>query len=198
VRCGAAPPDPRTETITLGELVDGAGRAGFGAVLLALALPAALPVPMTGMPAGIGVLITAGRLLLGYEHPWLPGPLRRVRLQRSAVRAGLRRLARLLRRAGRRPPRRGGRAAQSIGGPLGRWLTGVSVTLAGLVILVPIPFGNQLPGLAVAALGLGLLRRDAAALLAGHVLTLLALAWATAVLLAGHRLATWAAMPFGN
>ncbi|MCB4821316.1 exopolysaccharide biosynthesis protein [Roseicella aerolata] len=188
------PARPVPAEIALGVLLDRFRRAGHGVVLLALALPAVIPVPLAGLPAGLGLLVAGMRLLLGSERPWLPGALRRVRLPRPMVGAALGRFVRLLRRAGLRPRRR----LEALGGPWGRQLAGLAVLINAGVILLPLPLGNQLPALAVASFGLGLLRRDGALLLAGHALTAAGLAWAATLLLVGHRLASWATLLLWN
>ena len=134
-------------------------------------------------------MIAALQMLFGHSHPWLPGFLRRVRLRRDLVLASMRRLTAAFRRVGLRSRRR--LRLVSSGG--GRRLLALSAFLASLVVLVPIPFGNQLPALAVAAFGFGLVRRDGVMILAGHALTLLALGWAAVLLLAGYRFTSWTA-----
>ena len=66
-----------------------------------------------------------------------------------------------------------------------RRLIGGSLVLNGLVILLPVPFGNQLPALGCAAYGLGLIRRDGVMILAGHALVAAGLAWNAVLVLLG-------------
>lgn len=103
----APTPGGADRRIVLGEALHRSGREGHGLLLLAMAVPAGLPVPLSSLPAGVG----------------------------------------------------------------------------------------QPAALAAAALGPGLLRRDGAIVLAGHGLTLAAVAWACFLLLAGHRLVAWAVLP---
>jgi hypothetical protein len=58
----------------------------------------------------------------------------------------------------------------------------------GVVLVLPLPFGNQLPSLAVAAIGLGLLRRDGAFVIAGYGFAIATAAWTAALLLAGAEI----------
>ena len=48
---------------------------------------------------------------------------------------------------------------------------GIAVLSMGVIIALPIPFGNHLPGLAVMAIGAGLASRDGLAVLAGLTLS---------------------------
>ena len=183
---------PAAAPVALGHLLHRFGKAGHGVVLLVLSPLAALPIPFSSVPAGIGILVVGIRMLLGRERAWLPAPLRRVRITRQHVLAALRRLARFLRFLGVHPRPR----LAPLVSPAGRRVVGLSVTCAGVAVLLPVPFGNQLPALAMATLGIGLVRRDGAALLIGHALVLASVAWVTTLVAIGHRFATWGAALF--
>jgi hypothetical protein len=103
------------------------------------------------------------------------------------VAAGLARLFRLLRRLRLRLRCRLPEVVGANGRP--RPLAGLVLVACGVVIILPLPFGNQLPSLAVAAIGLGLLRRDGAFVLAGYGLAAASAAWTGALLLAGAEIA---------
>jgi hypothetical protein len=169
--------------ISFGDLLDRFGTAGIGAVLFMLAIPAFLPIPLpTGIPAGAAMILIAWQIGAGTtEHLRLPGWIRRLSLRRDHVAGGGVRLMRALRRIGLRLRPR---AAGWLGAPARGWMA-ITLGLCGAVIILPIPFGNQLPSLAVGAIGLGLLRRDGIAVAAGHGLALLALAWTAVLFTAG-------------
>ncbi|WP_270938117.1 exopolysaccharide biosynthesis protein [Falsiroseomonas oryzae] len=189
-------PAARDGAIALGTLADRFGMAGAGALLLLLAVPAFLPVPLpTGIPAGIAMAAIGVQIALGHARPWLPGWARRLSLRRRQVADGLARLFRILRRCGLRLRRRLPAAVGTHGSP--RPLTGVVLVACGAVIVLPIPFGNQLPSLAVAAIGLGLLRGDGLFVLAGYGLAVAAAAWTVALLVAGAGLAEAVSGLFG-
>jgi hypothetical protein len=175
-------PEPR---ITLGELLDRFGVAGVGAMLALLAIPAFLPIPLpTGIPAGAAMIVIAWRIGAGTaEHLRLPGWIRRLSLRRDHVARGGVKLMQGLRRLGLRLRPR---AAGWLSGPARGWIA-VTLVVCGVVIILPIPFGNQLPSLAVGAIGLGLLRRDGVAVAVGHGLGLLALAWTALLFSAGSE-----------
>lgn len=173
--------------VALGHLTERFGMAAAGAMLLLLSVPAFLPIPLpTGVPAGIAMVLIGAQLAWGAERPWLPGWLARFRLRRDQVAAGLARLFRLLRRVGLRLRRRLPEVVGDNGRP--RPLAGAVLVACGVVIVMPLPFGNQLPSLAVAAIGLGLLRRDGAFVLAGYGLAAASAAWTAALLLAGAEI----------
>jgi hypothetical protein len=171
-------------SVALGDLAGRFGMAGAGALLLLLAIPAFLPVPLpTGVPAGIAAALLGLQLAAGRSTPWLPGWVGRLRLRRDQLASGLARLLRLLGRLGLRLRRRWPGMVGRDGAP--RLLTGFMLVACGIVLVLPLPFGNQLPSLAIAATGLGLLRRDGVFILAGHVLAVVALAWAAMLLAFG-------------
>jgi hypothetical protein len=173
--------------VSIGALADRFGVAASGALLLLLAIPAFLPIPLpTGIPAGIAVALLGAQLALGSSRPWLPGWLRRFTLRRDQVAQGLGRLFRALRRCGLRLRRRLPGAVGIDGAP--RPLPGAALVACGIVLVLPIPFGNQLPSLAVAAIGLGILRRDGVFVLAGYGFAAASLAWTALLLVAGTSL----------
>lgn len=170
--------------VALGQLTDRFGMAAAGAMLLLLSVPAFLPIPLpTGVPAGIAMALIGAQLAWGAERPWLPQWLARFRLRRDQVAAGLGRLFRLMRRVGLRLRRRLPEVVGANGRP--RPIAGAVLVACGVVIVLPLPFGNQLPSLAVAAIGLGLLRRDGVFVLAGYGLAAASAAWTAVLLLAG-------------
>jgi len=174
-------------SVALGALADRFGMAGAGALLLLLALPAFLPVPLpTGIPAGAAAVAIGGQIALGHERPWLPGWARRFSLRRDQVAAGVGRLFRVLRRLGLRLRRRLPGAVGTHGAP--RPTTGLVLVVCGVVLILPLPFGNQLPSLAIAAIGLGLLRGDGLFVLVGYGFAAATLAWTAALLLAGAEI----------
>lgn len=174
--------------VALGQLTERFGMAAAGAMLLLLSIPAFLPIPLpTGIPAGAAMALLGAQLAWGAERPWLPGWLARLRLRRDQVALGLARLFRLLRRLGLRLRCRLPDVVGANGRP--RPLAGLVLVACGVVIILPLPFGNQLPSLAVAAIGLGLLRRDGAFVLAGYGLAAASAAWTAALLLAGAEIA---------
>lgn len=176
-----------TREVALDQLAERFGMAGAGALLLLLAVPAFLPIPLpTGVPAGLATALIGVQLALGRRRPWLPAWLGRFRLRRDQVSHGVARLFRLLRRLGLRLRRRLPQAVGANGTP--RPLAGLVLVACGVVLVLPLPFGNQLPSLAIASIGLGLLRRDGVFVLAGYGFALATLAWTATLLVFGTEI----------
>ncbi len=72
--------------------------------------------------------------------------------------------------------------------PLAMRVIGGVIVVMALLIALPIPFGNTLPGLAILALSLGLARQDGIAVLVGMSLAVLASGVSVALLHGSLRL----------
>jgi hypothetical protein len=65
------------------------------------------------------------------------------------------------------------------------------ILLLAIAIVLPIPLGNQLPALAIMLFGFGFMLKDGLAVVAAAVLSVVALAWNTAVVVFGVQLVGW-------
>ena len=113
---------------------------------------------LPGISAVLGaplILLTA-QLMLGWHRPWLPGILRRRSLARGDFEGLVRRIVPRLRRIERmiRP------RLLPLTGPLGKRMIGGFGLLLSLIVFLPVPFGNVVPGLALVLMAVGLLGRD--------------------------------------
>jgi hypothetical protein len=163
-----------------------------------LAMPLLFPVALPGMATGVGVfcLLVAFGLGWGRSVP-LPGWLGRRalhgRVQELLV-GMVGRVVRVIARVGR--PR-----WLSLSHPSARLFNGVLLSVAGLSMMVPVPiisFDNVLPALAIVLIAWGLRLRDGLMLLAGHLVTLLAMASVALLWWGGAQVITellaWAGM----
>jgi hypothetical protein len=177
--------------LSLGDLVAPfEGQGGLGQVLFVLALPVLVPLPPgASMVLALPLLIVAPQIVAGRDQLWLPGWLARRTFDRAAFTKLVGRVLPLLERIealGR--PR-----ISVLTGPMGARALGVAATLMALVLVLPIPFANLLPALALGLFALGLTRRDGLLVLGGYALLGLAVAvidlGAQGVLMIVHRLA---------
>jgi hypothetical protein len=156
-------------TVTLGDVVDALGTASTGLCLLLFSLTALIP----GIAPVFGVALCAISLglVLGHGEPLLPARMRRWSLDRDRLRTGLDRLA----------PRfawleawlhpRGGHLLRASG----LRVAGLASLINGILIVLPIPFGNTAPAIAMLLLSLGLVTGDGIAVMAGLAATIIAL-----------------------
>ncbi len=151
-----------SDDITLDTLLVPLRTRAFGVVLLALAIPNFIPVPI-GIGGAMGVLtaLLGLQMLFGLEHPLVPAWLRRKTMHRSRVEAFLDRSARIT-------------------DWLERWckprlellthrpwslLSGLALLILGVLLALPIPFTNYLFGAVLLAFAFALIERDGALLL---------------------------------
>lgn len=165
--------DPSRTMINIADLRDAMGDRAFGALLFVFAVPNAVPISAPGVSTVLGtpLLFFALQMILGFHSPWLPRFVVRRSIRRqsfaSVARVAVpwvRRVERLLR------PRLGWIAR----GPFERVIGLVCAVLA-VVLMLPIPFGNMPPAVAICLLALAVLEEDGVATLAGFVVAGIAL-----------------------
>jgi hypothetical protein len=174
--------DPARDEISVADIRDAMRDRAFGALLFVFAAPSALPVNAPGVSVILGtpLLFLSLQLMLGFAAPWLP----KVLVQRTVRRQGFARVMNhavpWIRRAERlsKP-----RLTALASGPFER-VIGLFCLLLSLVLILPIPFGNMGPALAVSILALGLLERDGLATIVGFVTGIAAVILTWGVILA--------------
>jgi hypothetical protein len=171
--------DLQHERVSVRALVQAHGPEAYGTLLLLLATPCLLPVPGVGTVLGLGMATLALSMWKGHGAPCLPDRVAELELPRHWAQRVLSVLASAYALAGRHAKARLGHLAR-VGR---RSVTAVAVGVMALIIVLPIPFGNVLPALALMFIGMGLIFRDGAAVVLGQLMSLLALAVTCGVLL---------------
>lgn len=183
--------------VTLGRLLAVLGEQATAMVLLVFSIPAIIPTP--GVPAGMifgtVLVILSCQLVVGTRRFWLPKRLARIEVPRSLLSGMVVRLGPKLQwiETWLRPRWTGlsGRAALR---PLG-----LVVVVMGVIIALPVPFGNVLPGLSVFFIALGLAQRDGVAIGIGLVFGIAAIAFTAFILLGGWWLISgWFGLSSGS
>jgi hypothetical protein len=154
--------------VSIGALRDALDDRGFGVLLFVFAFPNLLPhnIPLVSAVLGLPLVLLAAQLTYGRHKPWFPSWL----ADRSFPRLGftaivmhalpyLERAERLLK------PRLTGLLTWT-----GERLIGVALLVLAIALTLPIPFGNLLPALAIAIVGLALVEKDGVAVLVGLVI----------------------------
>ena len=165
------------ERITLGDLLAALQSRAFGAMMIVFAFPNILPSP-PGLAAVLGLpLVVLSGLMTAGREPWLPDFIARRGLTtatfRNLVERGkpwIERAERLLRQ--RLLPLTAGFGQRAIG---------VWCFVLSLLLMLPVPFGNLAPSLAICVLSLGLLERDGVWVLGGVLVSLGAALWVGAL-----------------
>lgn len=173
-------PATREDRISLGDLIESFGIRAFGALLVIFAVPVALPIAIPGISAVLGapLLFLSWQLMRGRDQPWLPGVMRNRSFRRVDFAKMLQRVLPTIRRVER------------LVGPRLIWLTsrrgeqviGALAFILALILFLPIPFGNSVPALAIAVLGLAVLEKDGIAAITGAFIGIAGLALVSGVL----------------
>jgi hypothetical protein len=160
------------ERITLGDILNALGERATAFILLFFSIPAIVPTP--GIPAGMifgtALALLALQMVARAEQFSLPRRLAGLRISRRRI-TGLvnRAVPKLESLEQRLRPRWSMLTGLQAVRPLG-----IVVLIMAVLVALPIPFGNLLPGLAVFLIALGLAQRDGAAVAAGLGFAMLA------------------------
>jgi hypothetical protein len=144
---------------------------GPGPVLFILTLPVLLPLPPgVSMILALPLLLVAPQIILGRRCLWLPRALSKRSIKHDDLVKLLHRVIPWLEKGERyvRPRLR------FLTGRLGARVVGCACTLIALLLVLPIPFANLAPAIAMSVFALGLARRDGLLILGGYALLALA------------------------
>ena len=158
--------------LLLGDLLKGiGGEGGSGAILFVLTLPVLLPLPPgASMIFALPLLLVAPQVMFGRRTVWLPQWLSRRTIKRTDLVKIIGRVLPALKRAETfvRP------RLSFFTGRSGEIIAGALCTLLAIVLILPLPFANLAPALAIGAVSVGLARKDGLLLLGGYGLAVLA------------------------
>jgi hypothetical protein len=183
------------EPPTLGRLLSVLGEQATALVLLVFSIPAIIPTP--GIPAGMvfgtALALLSVQLIIGADRFLLPARLARVTVPLSLLKAMAVRLGPKLAWLETWLKPRG----DLLSGRLALRPLGLVILVMAVLIALPIPFGNVLPGLAIFFIALGLAQRDGLAVAGGLAFGVAAVAFTGFIFLGGWWLISdwmgWAA-----
>ena len=159
------------DRVSMQTLAHAHGQAAHGSLLLLMAGPCLLPVPGVGTVLGLGMAALALAMWQGHAPACLPRRVAELELSRHWAQRVLGMLASAYATAGRFAKAR----LSHLATPGARSFTAAAIGLMAVVVVLPIPFGNLLPALAMMFIGLGLVFRDGLAVVLGFVTAGLAL-----------------------
>jgi hypothetical protein len=162
---------PQAE-LSVGDLLDEVeAEDGPGPVLLALTLPVMLPLPPGfSMVLALPLLLVAPQIMLRRQEVWLPKWLSTRKIKREKLEKLVKRVLPWIERVETWVKPRLGFLTQGLGASL----VGLACTLIALVLVLPIPFANLVPSVALGAFAVGLTRKDGVFVLAGYGMIVLA------------------------
>lgn len=147
------------------------GPAAHGTLLPLLAGPCLLPVPGVGTALGLGMAALAIAMWRGRSCAVLPRQVPELELPGHWARRVLGMLASTYAMAGRFAKTR----MSHLASPGRRSGAAAAIGLMAVLVVLPIPFGNLLPALAMMLIGLGVVFRDGVAVVLGQITAGLAL-----------------------
>lgn len=167
------------DRVSMQSMAQAHGAGANGALLLLLAMPCLLPVPGVGTVLGVGLAALAVAMWRGHCAPCLPRRVAELELPRYWAQRVLSGLASAYDFAGRHARAR----LCHLAVPRRRSATALAVGLMASVVIMPIPFGNLLPAIALMFIGLGLVFQDGVAVVVGQLLSVVTVVATTGLLL---------------
>lgn len=163
-----------SEYITLAHISESIGQRGFGFLILVFALPNCLPIPnppglsaLTGLP----IALLCFQMIIGANRPWLPSRLCNYRIPREKYE---KMMNYAIPRINKLEPYLKPRMLWVTESHVLKIIATLMLMLA-LLLSLPIPFGNALPGIALCFMSIGMVERDGYSVLLGWAIAAAAL-----------------------
>lgn len=148
--------DPTRTRVSVADLVSAMHGRAFGALLLVFAFPNALPaIPGTSSILGLPLLFLSAQMMLG-RPVWLPRMVSLRSMSRDDFANLVDRVNPWLEWADRFTAPR----LSFLGEAAAQRLIGAVCLILSVVLVLPVPLGNMLPGIALCLIALGVLERD--------------------------------------
>jgi hypothetical protein len=173
------------EHVVFGDLVRALGDSTPGFVLLVLALPAFIPsgLPIAA-PAGAVMIVIGALMMADRTEITIPRWLAHRGLTKAQVRQLVQVAAPVM------------ACLEKFLAPRLAWMlkrrqlriVGLMVAIDGVLIFLPIPFGNSIPAFAVMVMALGMMLGDGGAVLSGMFVTIIAILIAIAIVALGFEI----------
>lgn len=179
--------DTSRTRISVGDIMEATGARAIGALILLFAAPNVLPTPPgTSSILGMPLVYLTAQLMLG-RLPWLPKFISERSIYRADFIGMMDRAAPILARAEKLlKPRLG----LLVSAPAER-VVGTICFILAMVLLLPIPLGNMLPALAICLFAFGILEKDGLWIIAGTLVSAVALVIVSGVIWAGVKMAAF-------
>lgn len=182
--------DTARTRISVADIMEATGARAIGALILLFAAPNVLPTPPgTSSILGMPLVYLTAQLMLG-RLPWLPKFISERSIYRADFIGMMDRAAPILARAEKllKP-----RFSLLISAPAER-VVGTICFILAMILLLPIPLGNMLPALAICLFAFGILEKDGLWIIAGGLVSAVALVIVSGVIWAGVKMAAFLVM----
>ncbi|HUG60721.1 MAG TPA: exopolysaccharide biosynthesis protein [Methylomirabilota bacterium] len=147
-----------SDRVRLTDIVDVLEERVYGLLLLIFAIPNAIPNPIPGITAilGLPLVLISAQLVLGRSRPWLPAWIG----DRSIATEDFRRFVRQADPWLKRMERMLTQRASFVFTPTGERMLAAVVLVMALVLTLPIPLANLLPAISICLIALALIEFD--------------------------------------
>jgi hypothetical protein len=168
-----------SDRVRLADIVDVLQERVYGLLLLVFAIPNAVPNPVPGVTAvlGLPLVILSAQLMLGRSKPWFPAVIGNRSMATEDFRRIVRQADPWLKRMERMLTQRGGFMFTPAGE---RVLAAVALVMA-LVLTLPIPLANLLPAVAICFIALALIEFDGVMAVIGIIVAAISMVIASSV-----------------
>lgn len=157
--------------IAISEILQQTGERGFCFIISLLVLPFLFPMPPgLSTPLGSACLLLGMQMALGHRSPWLPAKISRLRFPQSLSRVLLQNIQRLTNRLEKIIRSRWEKIARKSY----TWkANGFCIAWLSVLLMLPIPFTNPLPAIAILLLAVSTIENDGLIMGVGYFLTLI-------------------------
>lgn len=164
--------------ITLREIAEAMDQRSLGAFLFVFSLPSIIPLPPGAtLVLGLPLIVITWQIAIGRSRIWLPRRLAEYRLKRATFqRIVTRSMPWLERLESWVRPRH-----WHLGERAGERVFGIYALVLAFAVVIPIPFGNWLPAVAIGIMSLAYTERDGNWMTAGALVGILGIAVSTGI-----------------
>ena len=148
------------DKISVGDFVAQMGPSSFVLIILILVLPHTIPLPELGLSTftALPVLFLSYQIIIGRQTIWLPEKIAKKNFSQKQMKRMLGRFLKIIMWLEHFMHARWPLLYR----PMGQRFIGVLIFIMALVLALPIPGGNFLPGVSISFLALALLEGDGA------------------------------------
>ena len=153
--------------LSIRDIAEAMSERSFGAFLFVFCLPNLMPLPpFATLVLALPLVCLGWQMMLGIERVWLPQAICQYTIDKNTFRSIVLRVTPWLEWSEKWiKPRH-----WFLDTRLSERIFGVYVFVLGIVVMVPVPFGNWLPSLALAIIAIGLTERDGKCVIFGSLI----------------------------
>lgn len=171
------------EKIKIGDLLICMDSDGFAPLILILSLILILPLPPPlSTLVGLFIMFFSAQMIFGFNNIWFPKFIMEKKINRETLFSAINNTSKYLKKLEKFTKKR----LIFMESEVVKKIIGIIIFLLAMISLIPIPFANFIPGLAIILITFGLVSRDGLIMIFGFILGFLSI------------FAVWALIIFGK